>query len=472
MAGDFQFISIQVNEPVKDKATRRRARSHALKKALERKRKDQQRSRTNFILTTFEDPDIDPNFNDSAQTVKPYTMTCTNPPAPVYSPLSSALDPFQTLAVDSSRLQALLGDYRARQAPEPVFSVAEELAFQSFRSVFRTGFQDPALINAVMLTLAFAVTGGSLDRECLRYQGHAITYIRERMDSEHDAASEAVIGAILLIAGVGARLGLKPQVELHMGAVQQLLQICQRKSIHLTPGIQRAIFWQDLNSSLIVGSKRIVNHTTFAPLLWTRDAFVPNFYRLPPGFQSRSHIFGEEFSTVLEDVHALQCIRNIPRSSHIDALGMLHINNHVASIQSRLKALSGLSRLQECCRLAAYLCSMTLCCKIWCELVLPSHMSSQLLFNIRTLRADADAGAWDGDRDADLLVWLLHIGGAFAPVGPVRSGYVNVLALDYPHISWARLHQCMRQFIWSDDAFLMPVRALWTEVSQYQLRGV
>ncbi|RAH51160.1 uncharacterized protein BO95DRAFT_492313 [Aspergillus brunneoviolaceus CBS 621.78] len=466
MAGEFQFIAIQVNEPVKDKATRRRARSHALKKALERKRKDQQRSMTNFILTTFEDPNLNPDYNDPVETAKACAMTRDSPPAPILSLLSDALDPFQTLAVDSSRLHALLGDYRARQAPEPVFSVAEELAFQSFRSVFRTGFHDPALINAVMLTLAFAVTGGSLDQECLRYQGQAITYIRERMDSEHDAASEAVIGAILLIAGVGARLGLKAQVELHMGAVQQLLKICRRKSIHLTPGIQRAIFWQDLNSSLMVGSKRIVNHTTFAPLLWTRDAFVPDFYRLPPGLQSRSHILGEEFSTVLEDLHALQCIRDIPRSSHIDAMGMLHINNHVASIQSRLKALSGLNQLQECCRLAAYLCSMTLCCKIWCELVLPSHISKELLVSLRGLRDDIDAAVWNDDPNADLLVWLLCIGAAFAPVGSTRFGYMGMLAFHYPHFSWPNLHERMRQFIWSDDAFLVLVRALWREVSQ------
>ncbi|GLB11892.1 hypothetical protein AtubIFM57258_009166 [Aspergillus tubingensis] len=470
MAGEFQFIAIQVNEPVKDKATRRRARSHALKKALERKRKDQQQSRTNFILTTFEDPSLNADFNEVVETAKTCAMTRDSPPAPIFSLLSDALDPFQTLAVDSSRLQALLGDYRARQAPEPVFSVAEELAFQSFRSVFRTGFHDPALINAVMLTLAFAVTGGSLDRECLRYQGQAITYIRERMDSEHDAASEAVIGAILLIAGVSARLGLKPQVELHMGAVQLLLKICQRKSIHLTPGIQRAIFWQDLNSSLMVGSKRIVNHTTFAPLLWTRDAFVPNFYRLPPGLQSRSHIFGGEFSTVLEDLHALQCIRNIPRSSHIDAMGMLHINNHVASIQSRLKALSGLNQLQECCRLAAYLCSMTLCCRIWCELVLPSHISKELLLSLRELRDGIGAAVWNDDPHADLLVWLLYIGAAFAPVGSTRFGYMGMLAFHYPHFSWPRLHERMRQFIWSDDAFLVPVRALWRELSQYHVR--
>ncbi|KAL4745766.1 hypothetical protein BDW72DRAFT_207914 [Aspergillus terricola var. indicus] len=469
MAGDFRFISIQVNEHAKDKATQRQARSHAVKRALERKRKQQQLSRANFIIKTFEDRDLD----DHGETAKPCTVTSTSV-APALFHLSGALDPFQTLAVDSSRLQALLGDYRARQAPEPVFSVAEELAFQNFHSVFRTGFDDPALINAVMLALAHAVTGGDLDRECLRYQGQAITYIRERMVSEDDAASEANIGAILLIAGVAARLGLTSQVELHMGAVQQLLKICQRKSIDLTAGIKRAIFWsaylltisclprQDLNSSLLVGSRRIVDHTTFAALLWTRDAFVPSAYRLPPGFQSRSHILSKEFRAVLEDLHALQCIRNMSRPQKTDATVMLHVNNHTASVQSRLIALSGLSQLQECCRLAACLCSVTLCCKVWCELVIPSHISSQLLIRIRETR-DVDPTMWDGDFNSDLLVWLLYIGGAFAPTGAIRSGYLDLLA-HYSYFSWTEVHEHMRQFIWSDYAFLTPVRALWREV--------
>jgi hypothetical protein len=91
---------------------------------------------------------------------------------------------------------------KARQAPEPVFSVAEEFAFQNFHSVFRTGFVDPALLNAIMLSFAFAATGGSINEECLGYQGQAISCIRERMDAPNEAASEATIGAILLLAGV------------------------------------------------------------------------------------------------------------------------------------------------------------------------------------------------------------------------------------------------------------------------------
>ena len=83
-----------------------------------------------------------------------------------------------------------------------MFSVAEELAFQNFHSVFRISLVDPALLNAVMLSLVFAVNGGSVNRECLGYQGQAVLYIRERMSSPDDAISESTIGAILLLAGV------------------------------------------------------------------------------------------------------------------------------------------------------------------------------------------------------------------------------------------------------------------------------
>jgi hypothetical protein len=58
----------------------------------------------------------------------------------------------------------------ARQAAEPIFSVGHVVPFQTFGAVFRTGLGDPALANAIMLTFAFAVAGGSIDQECLGYQ--------------------------------------------------------------------------------------------------------------------------------------------------------------------------------------------------------------------------------------------------------------------------------------------------------------
>jgi hypothetical protein len=95
------------------------------------------------------------------------------------------------------------------KASEPVFSIIEGLAFQNFHHVFRTGLTDPALANAVMLSLLFAVTEGKLDIECLKYKGCTIGYIRNNMANVKGAVSESTIGAILLLVGV--EVGVYPE---------------------------------------------------------------------------------------------------------------------------------------------------------------------------------------------------------------------------------------------------------------------
>ena len=74
---------------------------------------------------------------------------------------------------------------------------------------------------------------------------------------------------------------------------------------------------------------------------------------------------------MLQDIHALQCIRDIPHFTKGNVMQMAIINNHTASIQSRLVGLPNLSPALECCHLAAYLCSVMLCCTVWCALVIP-----------------------------------------------------------------------------------------------------
>ncbi|KFY62066.1 hypothetical protein V496_04752 [Pseudogymnoascus sp. VKM F-4515 (FW-2607)] len=352
----FQFISIQSPDDAKNKTTRRLAQSHAVKRALRIKRMLQQNTGDNFRVTTSEDH------------CKARRLVYTGS---LDKSFCSRFDPFETLPVDSSRLQILLGNYNARQAPEPVFSVAKELAFQNFFAVFRTGLVDSALLNAVMLSLVFSATGGSIDYECLGYQGQAITYIRMKMSSLVEATSESTIGAILLLAGVEARLGKADQVQIHMNAVQQLLEICREKGIFLTSGIKRAIFWQDLNSSILAGSSRIFDHSTFAELQWTR---------------------------------------------------------------------------------------------VWCSLVIPFHVSSQLLCEIQQA---IDDPIWDDH--PDLLLWLLYIGGAFAPEGAIRSDFVSLLRSNNSarfgdsNRSWPELLEMLKRFIWSEKAFTPQGKALWEE---------
>lgn len=192
---------------------------------------------------------------------------------------------------------------------------------------------------------------------------------------------------------------------------------------------------------------------------------------------------------MLEDVQALQYIREGPGFTNNYMELMAGINNHTASIQSRLASLSGLSPVQECCRLAAYMSSVMLCCTVWCALVIPvcvyhtgtivrvclkmlilftfqSHISSRLLREL--LQANREP-VWD--ENPELLLWLLYIGGAFASEGIIRAGYVALLR-SHGHgrfgglcSTWPEVLMILRQFTWSDKAFMAPVKAFWEEVS-------
>jgi hypothetical protein len=126
-----------------------------------------------------------------------------------------------------------------------------------------------------------------------------------------------------------------------------------------------------LNASILSNSHRIVDHTTFSELIWQRDSFTPSFYTLPPGFDKTTHLLGEDFIEVLEDLHALQCIRDYSSYKKGDPFIMAYINNHTASIQSRLVNLVITTPIMKCCYTAAYICSIMLCCHTWCSLIIP-----------------------------------------------------------------------------------------------------
>lgn len=128
---------------------------------------------------------------------------------------------------------------------------------------------------------------------------------------------------------------------------------------------------QDLNCSVVAGSPRLFDHTTFVELEWRRDPFTPNFYILSPGFLTRAHLFNDEFIRVLEDTHALQCIRDSPNFGCRDTGEMMRYDSHQGSVQSRLVDLPKTSLLLECCYLAIYISACQLCSKAWKALAIP-----------------------------------------------------------------------------------------------------
>jgi len=92
-----------------------------------------------------------------------------------------------------------------RQAGEPVFTVTQDPCSPSLVQDLRIGLDDPALLNALMLTLAFAANGGDANAECLGYKGKAISHINQKIKFPEMNATDSTILAILLLVGIEAR---------------------------------------------------------------------------------------------------------------------------------------------------------------------------------------------------------------------------------------------------------------------------
>jgi hypothetical protein len=240
---------------------------------------------------------------------------------------------------------------------------------------------------------------------------------------------------------------------------------------------------QDLYSSMMTGSNRIVDHTTFSEMQWRRDPFSSHLFNLAPGFQALSHLLPDEFIEILEDIHALQCIRDEREFSCEDPIPVSQVDNLQASVGSRIVGLPKLSLLLDCCYLAAHLCTCMLCCKGWKKSVIPvCYYSRYLAFGLELtdlaqgrvsqqllskLQESVGNPLWDGH--SNLLIWMLHVGGSFAPVGDLRSQYILLVRENYDarfrdlYNSWPELLAILKRFIWSDKAYMSKVETFWQE---------
>lgn len=76
------------------------------------------------------------------------------------------------------------------------------MGYQGLHTVFRSSIEDPALLNAILLTLTFAAYGDAGSAKFLAYKGEALRWINRRLEDPKLAVTAATIGAILLLVGI------------------------------------------------------------------------------------------------------------------------------------------------------------------------------------------------------------------------------------------------------------------------------
>lgn len=226
---------------------------------------------------------------------------------------------------------------------------------------------------------------------------------------------------------------------------------------------------QDLFTSMIAGTERVFSHETFPEIHWLRDSSHANLYSVPDGFQKRRHILGGQLTEIIGDICALQHLREGRTSYTLDNQEIEKLDNQQAWIESRLEQLrhNVSEPLLLCCIPAAFLCAYGFFTEIWSSHLIPSRLTSYLL---RELQASE---TWPGWNDhADLLLWLLNIGVAFAIDVSIRQGFVDMWHGSHcirlpPHSqSWQETERCMKQFIWSDIMYRPSCERFWKRLQE------
>ena len=227
---------------------------------------------------------------------------------------------------------------------------------------------------------------------------------------------------------------------------------------------------QDLFAAMIAGTERVFSHETFPEMHWHRDSFQDCLYSAPPGFAKRADILGSEFLEIIEDICALQHLRECGSSYPYDGHEVEKVDNQQAWIESRLQRLREKTSdpLLLCCIPAAYLCAYSFFAEVWGASLIPSHLSSQLL---RQLQASETWERWD--EHADLLLWLLNIGAAFATDVSARLGFADLwhgshrARLQTLSSSWDDVEGNLRAFIWSDVVCYPRCVAFWERLQNF-----
>ena len=211
-------------------------------------------------------------------------------------------------------------------------------------------------------------------------------------------------------------------------------------------------------SALFTGSWRILTHESFAELAWKRDSLRPSIYQTPIGFQIFASALGNDFLDIAADIKALQIMTDAQRVDCRDAVSVMHLDNHQASVESRLQIL-GRDPMRfvnpglYACICASHLCSYTLYTDIWTSNLIPQHMASYVLEKLQPV-FDVQ---WPLEDYWSLLLWIISLCGAFAASGNVQNTYARMLdrlmSEKPPAYHQISLVEVLQEFIWSERAF-------------------
>lgn len=504
----FEFVVVSHPDEVRERNQQRKIRQHAIRRGIETSRATKATLEKDVMVTTR---NIQAKAAMWTELANATTFTQT--------PSVSLLDPFDTLCGNSERLRSLLRHRMCstcsrdlclnfdllkalvKFAGEPLFRVEStgNVRFQGLNTLTQGALADTTFFHAFSLILALAANSNRPNQETFTSRGQVLKSLSTTVEDSEWKPAAPTIMAILILIGYEYRVqdAASSIAAIHIHGLLAMMRRLETENHPNAGQMQRALFWQDLMSSLATGAPRIFhpeNHRGFTSL---RDMGRLELCVLPPGFQSVSKFWPREFTIVLEDLHALcrfvdikckvgrepsQEPFNLPLMAELDDEGY-PVYNSQADLESRLVDLLSESRrvpvltdpIYQACIFAAYLCTYKLSTGIW-----EGHFAAEkcvsgilnCLFN--------SAGDLRWRLLPKLLLWLLFTSGGLTEDEASRDQATLLLQrFRYsqplkPNRNWSSLKTELENFVWCEFAMERKFRDLWNHYqrTRYKESGV
>jgi hypothetical protein len=285
----------------------------------------------------------------------------------------------------------------------------------------------------------------------------------------------STLTAMLMLIGFEYRvdgLAAKNSITMHIKAADEVLRIGNGVDSFLNSAIRRALFWQDLHSSIMVGTSRLLSHEQFPELCWSVDSDRLSHYVIPPGFYGVMSRFPPAFAVVLEDLNALCSLIDERCGNGTSSIYELRVDDGQAWIESRLADLFTAHResgsqdpVYEACIFAVFLCTYKLSTVIWEGCYISEWLASQV---IRSLSRIPDAML--SGVSPEFLLWLLCVSGALGQRKTTRLQCSMLIQKKYRnqleglHSDWSSMRRLLKQYTWSDFVLEQEFRPFWEEL--------
>lgn len=332
------------------------------------------------------------------------------------------------------------------------------------------------------MVFALAANNNTPNIEILVYRGHLLGSLTKTMAMPGWTPKVSTLTAMLMLIGYEYRTESNDYSSIiaHINGIQIIMNMLKAECIAVVEQVQRALFWQDLLSSLVLGTSRLLSHIDYEVFKGHIELSHHEEWLKVSGFMTVATSWPRKFSVILQELDTL--CRIIDEGTEAKEECLL-LDNLQANIESRLVDLLNLSRhsvnnslrpLYEASVLATYLCTYKLSVGIWDGCFVPEFCIDQVFKNVQLILEDVQ---WLSSYN--LLLWLLFLIGGLTARTSMRKRIIVFIKTVFRTQSgtdllgdWALVRRILATFVFSEKIMGESFLRVWEQMNTLDLAKI